>query len=85
MSLNTDLSEADFEKIMNNTARGKLRDIQNRLESEKARANEIIETMANFNFKDFKRLFGIKSVSRTLDWFFLDYIEKLKVNDQTKS
>ncbi len=85
MSLNTDLSEADFEKIMNNTARGKLRDIQNSLESEKARANDIIETMANFNFKDFKRLFGIKSTTRTLDWFFLNYIDKLKANDQLRN
>jgi integrase len=83
--LNTDMSELDFHKMMAGNVRGKLLDLRTSFEKEKAHAYDVINALATFNFKEFKRNFGVKSVTKSLDWYYLSYIQKLKDNKQLRT
>ncbi len=82
LNLNYDLSEDEFNSIISQKVRGRLLDIQLRIEADKAKANSIIESMQTFNFSTFKQLMSINQTTQTLDWYFSRYIAKIADEDR---
>ena len=58
LNLNEDLSEEEFDNILTKKVRGRLKDIQVKIEKQKSKANSVIDTMQTFNFTEFKKLMG---------------------------
>ncbi|MBN2820869.1 MAG: site-specific integrase [Bacteroidales bacterium] len=73
-----EFSEKEFEKILAPKPRGDYKDIKLEFSIIEEKARKIIERLPNFDFDDFKSLWGIKGASSNIIPFYDDYIKLLK-------
>ena len=71
------LTPEEYERIKTGDARGALLDYKFQLNKELVRAQEVLKTMQNFNFEEYKKLLGIHGAMRDLPWYFDLYYQEL--------
>ncbi|ANI89102.1 hypothetical protein A9P82_07245 [Arachidicoccus ginsenosidimutans] len=85
-SITTKLTEEDWNILNSESVKGQLRKIRNDIAKVEETAKDVIKSIPAFSFKEFEeRFFNKRTKEEYLSFYFSEYIQTLRKNEQVKT